>query len=39
MNGLKQDVSRIQELTAGAFQQTGGLAALADSGQADARKL
>lgn len=39
MNVLKQDVSRIQELTAGAFQQTGGLAALADSGQADARKL
>ena len=39
MNVLKQDVSRIQELTASAFQQTGGLAALADSGQADARKL
>ena len=29
MNSLKQDVSRIQELTAAAFQQTGGLAALA----------
>lgn len=39
MNSLKQDVSRIQELTAAAFQQTGGLAALADSGQADAAKL
>ena len=39
MNELKQDVSRIQALTAGAFQQTGVLAALADSGQADARKL
>ena len=39
MNGLKQDVSRIQELTAGAFQQTGGLAALADSGQIDPGKL
>lgn len=39
MNSLKQDVSRIQELTAAAFQQTGGLAALAGSGQTDAVKL
>ena len=39
MNSLKQDVSRIQELTAAAFQQTGGLAALAGSGQTDAMKL
>ena len=39
MNSLKQDVARIQELTAGAFQQTGGLAAMADSGQIDAEKL
>lgn len=39
MNSLKQDVPRIQELTAGAFQQTGGLAAMADSGQTDAEKL
>lgn len=39
MNSLKQDVARIQELTAGAFQQTGGLATMADSGQMDAEKL
>ena len=39
MNSLKQDVARIQELTAGAFHQTGGLAAMADSGQIDAEKL
>ncbi len=39
MSNLKQDVARIQELTAGAFQQTGGLAAMADSGQIDVEKL
>lgn len=39
MSSLKQDVTRIQELTADAFQQTGGLAAMADSGQMDAEKL
>ena len=39
MNSLKQDVARMQELTADAFQQTGGLAVMADSGQIDAEKL
>ena len=39
MNSLRQDVARIQELTADAFHQTGGLATMADSGQMDAEKL
>lgn len=39
MSRLKQDVARIQDLTAGAFRQTGALAALADAGQLDAVKL
>ena len=39
MNSLKQDVARIQELTAGAFQQTGGLTVLSNIEQPDAEKL
>ena len=39
MNTLRQDVSRIQELTAGAFQQTGGLSVLANIDRPDAAKL
>ncbi len=39
MNSLKRDMARIQQLTADAFQQTGGLTALADAGQLDRVKL
>ena len=39
MSSLKQDVARIQELTAGAFHQTGGLTVLANIEQPDAEKL
>ena len=39
MNGLKQDMARIQQLTADAFQQTGGLTVLANIDQPDAAKL
>lgn len=39
MNTLRQDVTRIQELTAGAFQQTGGLSVLANIERPDAAKL
>ena len=39
MNSLKQDVARMQELIAGAFQQAGGLAVLAGSGQPDTERL
>ena len=39
MSNLKQDVARIQELTAGAFQQTGGLTVLSNIEQPDAEKL
>ena len=39
MSSLKQDVARIQELTAGAFQQTGGLTVLSNIEQPDAEKL
>ncbi len=39
MSSLKNDVARIQELTADAFRQTGGLAALAGAGQVNRVKL
>lgn len=39
MSSLKQDVARMQELTAGAFQQTGGLTVLSNIEQPDAEKL
>ncbi len=39
MTELKQDVVRIQETISSAFQQTGGLSALADVGQPDPQKL
>lgn len=39
MNSLKQDMARIQQLTADAFQQTGGLTVLANIDQPDAEKL
>ena len=39
MSSLKQDVARIQELTADAFQQTGGLTVLANIEHPDREKL
>lgn len=39
MTELKRDVLQMQELIISAFQQTGALAALADSGQTDPEKL
>lgn len=39
MNELKKDMSHIQELVGTAFNQTGGLVALADGGQMDPEKL
>ena len=39
MTEWKQDMLQIQELISGAFQQTGGLTALAGSGQIDPKKL
>ncbi len=39
MSSLRQDVARIQELTADAFHQTGGLTVLSNIEQPDAEKL
>lgn len=39
MNNLKQDMARIQTLVGTAFNQTGGLVALADGGQMNPEKL
>lgn len=39
MNGLKQDMARIQELIGTAFAQTGGLVALSDGGMMSPEKL
>lgn len=39
MNGLKNDIARMQTLVGDAFSATGTLAALADSGQTDPAKL